>query len=314
MCKASIIIPAYNAGGYIGETLRSISEQTFSDFECIVIDDGSKDNTLEEVSKHPDNRVRVISQANSGGPAHPRNVGVSAAKGEYVFIFDADDVMEPNKLETYIGIFGSNKRVDFIFSDFSVIDEKGQVVKPRFLADYSSFRRSLKKMEESIFEFNMENFIEDIVSANFIGTSGVAFKKSLVDKTMLFDESVSSGDDKLAWVKLSKFSKFYFCDKVLHSYRVRPGSISNNNSEKLLKNKIMVLAKIGEISRGKQERDAIATKLGEYNYSLGYCYFLQKKYSLSRHHYMKANFRENFRKCATAILKTYVARLLDFLR
>jgi len=88
--KVSIVIPLYNKALYVERALDSIGAQTFSDFEVIVVDDGSTDNGASVVARYPDPRVRLITQSNAGpGPA--RNAGIGEAQGEFVAFLDADD-------------------------------------------------------------------------------------------------------------------------------------------------------------------------------------------------------------------------------
>jgi len=91
MPKVSVIIPTYNYGRFLGEALQSVLDQTFDDFDLIVVDDGSTDNTKEVVASFEDNRIKYIYQQNRGVAA-AQNVGILASKGEYVALLGADDV------------------------------------------------------------------------------------------------------------------------------------------------------------------------------------------------------------------------------
>ncbi len=99
----SVIIPLYNKAPYVGRALRSVSAQTFQDFEVIVVDDGSNDGGAEVVRAHPDTRFRLVSQENAG-PGAARNRGLAEAKGELVAFLDADDEWLPRFLETCVGL------------------------------------------------------------------------------------------------------------------------------------------------------------------------------------------------------------------
>jgi glycosyltransferase involved in cell wall biosynthesis len=310
MPKASIIIPAYNAENYIAATLDSIFAQSYSDFECIIVDDGSSDNTLAVVRNYKDARVKVIAQPNSGGPAKPRNVGVAAASGEYIFIFDSDDIMMSQKLKTYMDIFEKNSNVDVIFSDFQVIDEQGKVVSESFLSEYQSFRRICEKESDNAFKLDMANFHEEIIKANFIGTSGVAFRASVA--TPVFDERFLSGDDKLAWVVLAKTKNFYFVNIPLHQYRKREGSISSKNVERLLVNKIKILAEIGYLCKSPAASKAVTEKKNEYLYNLGYLYRTQKKYADAISTFKAIKNITEFPKVFIAVIKVVIFKIKDF--
>lgn len=310
MPKASIIIPAYNAENYIAATLDSIFSQSYSDFECIIVDDGSSDNTLAVVRNYKDARVKVIAQTNSGGPAKPRNAGVASASGEYIFIFDSDDIMMSQKLKTYMDIFEKNSNVDVIFSDFQVIDEQGKVISESFLSEYQSFRRICEKESDNVFKLNMANFHEEIIKANFIGTSGVAFKASVA--TPVFDERFVSGDDILAWALLAKTQSFYFVNTPLHQYRKREGSISSKNIERLLTNKIKILTEIGTLCESPTASKAIRVKKNEYFYSLGYLYRSQKSYADAMRAYKAIRDITEFPKVSIALVKVVIFKIKDF--
>lgn len=310
MPKASIIIPAYNAENYIAATLDSIFAQSYSDFECIVVDDGSSDNTLAVVRNYKDARVKVIAQPNSGGPAKPRNVGVAAASGKYIFIFDSDDIMMPQKLKTYMDIFAKNSNVDVIFSDFQVIDEQRKVISESFLSEYQSFRRICEKESDNVFKLDMSNFHEEIIKANFIGTSGVAFKASVV--TPVFDDRFVSGDDILAWASLAKTQNFYFINTPLHQYRKREGSISSKNIERLLTNKIKILTEMAALCESRDACKAITGKKNEYFYSLGYLYRTQKKYADAMRAYKSIKNITERPKVFVALIKVMIFKIKDF--
>ena len=101
MPKVSVIIPTYNAMTYLPETVESVLRQTYSNFELLIIDDGSSDQTVQWVSQLVDSRVRLISQENQGASV-ARNTGIAHAQGEYVAFLDADDLWEPTKLEQQV--------------------------------------------------------------------------------------------------------------------------------------------------------------------------------------------------------------------
>src|SRR5688572_21897696 len=109
----SVIIPAYNAALYIGETIQSILAQTYADWEIIIINDGSTDNTPEILKKHTDKRISVINREN-GGVASARNEGLLKSKGEYVVFFDADDLMSPEFLQSRVNVLRNKKEIGFV--------------------------------------------------------------------------------------------------------------------------------------------------------------------------------------------------------
>ncbi len=121
---ATIIVPAFNVAATLDETLRSLLLQTFGDFELIVVDDGSSDDTAEIVRAHTDPRVRMIQQANRG-LAGARNTGIAQARGKYIAFCDADDLWAPEKLERHIAHLEARPDVGISFSGSQMIDERG---------------------------------------------------------------------------------------------------------------------------------------------------------------------------------------------
>ncbi|MBR3022692.1 MAG: glycosyltransferase [Bacteroidaceae bacterium] len=124
----SVIIPAFNASSFIGEAIQSVINQTYRDWELIIVDDCSTDNTIEVVSSFAENnsRIQLIkSDIHSGGyPSIPRNKGIESAKGRYIAFLDADDIWEPDKLDSQIALFDGNTPI--VFSNYQVISKYGE--------------------------------------------------------------------------------------------------------------------------------------------------------------------------------------------
>lgn len=126
----SVIMPAYNASFFIGEAIQSVINQKYHDWELIVVDDCSTDNTVEVVSffVNVDSRIHLIlSHFHSGGyPSVPRNEGIKVAKGRYVAFLDADDIWMPDKLDSQIALFDGHTPI--VFSNYQVITENGKML------------------------------------------------------------------------------------------------------------------------------------------------------------------------------------------
>jgi glycosyltransferase involved in cell wall biosynthesis len=114
--RVSVIIPAYNAASFIAATLKSAIDQTFRDFEIIVIDDGSTDETRVIVERYKDSRVFLISQQNAG-PGAARNRGIAVAKGTFIALLDSDDLWEPTYLETMVDFLTPHPETSVVFPD-----------------------------------------------------------------------------------------------------------------------------------------------------------------------------------------------------
>ena len=124
----SIILPAFNASGFIRDAIQSIINQTYRDWELIIVDDCSTDNTADVVLSFSerDSRIQLIkSDVHSGGyPSIPRNKGIERAKGRYIAFLDADDIWEPDKLDSQIALFDG--KTPIVFSNYQVISKNGE--------------------------------------------------------------------------------------------------------------------------------------------------------------------------------------------
>lgn len=127
--QASIIMPAYNVAPWIGQALDSVLRQTVSDWECIVINDGSSDNTSAVVSSIKDSRIKLLQQENAGVAA-ARNKGLGVARGRYITFLDADDIWHPNALERLCAALDANPACDLCWGDFVRFDDDTKVIMP----------------------------------------------------------------------------------------------------------------------------------------------------------------------------------------
>jgi len=124
--KLSVIIASYNHQDYIAETLRSLEEQTYQDFEIIIIDDGSTDRTVE-VAKSAQSRAQIYTQENQGVVA-ARNHGVSLAKGRYICFVDSDDVVLPERFAKQVVLLEGEPELGLVFADALIIDSQGKEI------------------------------------------------------------------------------------------------------------------------------------------------------------------------------------------
>ncbi|MEO1186284.1 MAG: glycosyltransferase family 2 protein, partial [Cyanobacteria bacterium J06636_27] len=138
MKKVSVIIPVYNAEKYIAATVQSVLSQTYKNFEIIIVDDGTPDNSVKICQKFNDSRIRIIHQANRGLPG-ARNTGIRHAQGDYLAFLDADDIWLPEKLEKHVEHLNSSPTVGISFCYSAFINEQGNSTgicqKPRKLYD-----------------------------------------------------------------------------------------------------------------------------------------------------------------------------------
>ncbi len=200
MVKVSVIIPTYNYGEFIGDAIDSVLNQTYKDYEIIIVDDGSTDNTIEILEEYRDKAdIRYFYQENKG-PAAARNLGVKKSTGKYISFLDADDVYVPEKLEEQVDILNNNKKVGLVYSDFLY-------TKKNLHSNYYHYR--CKSYD------NQEKALQHLWRENYINTSTVMTVKDYLLELGLFNEKFRYAEDYDLWMRLGKNYKFYCIHKPL---------------------------------------------------------------------------------------------------
>ena len=141
MCKVTVIIPCYNAGKYLLETISSIKEQTFTNWEIIIVDDGSTDSETKNILLNIDKneKIKLIYQENKG-PAHARNTGIAHAKGKFILPLDADDKISPYYMEEAIPLFKNNNNLGIVYCRAQKFGkESGEWILPEYSARQMAF-------------------------------------------------------------------------------------------------------------------------------------------------------------------------------
>ena len=211
MPKISVIIPAYNAMNYLPETLKSVLKQTFTDFEILIVNDGSSDDIVEWVSQITDPRVKLISQTNQGVSA-ARNMGIRKSQGEYIALLDADDLWEPVKLEKQVRKLEANPSIGLVYTWTSFID---QFSKPTGVSIVSHLEGNVWK---------------DIVVRDMISTgSSTMIRSECFDKVGLFDSDLCIGEDRDMWTRIAAIYPFAVIKEPLTLYRRHPQNTTKSN-------------------------------------------------------------------------------------
>lgn len=213
----SIVIPAYNASAYIGETLQSVFAQTFADYEVIVINDGSPDSEVfERAIEHYRERIRYISQKN-GGASSARNAGLRAAQGQLIAFLDADDLWSPNYLDEQLK-FIREQNCDLACADALVAGDSPDAGK--------TYMEAVMKTAPGSGEVT---FLQLLSSERSLITSGVVARRDLILKVGLFDLSLRNAQDFDLWLRLALHgARLAYHRKVLLKYRARLGSLSGD--------------------------------------------------------------------------------------
>lgn len=282
MTNVSIVIPAYNAQDYILPTLQSIANQTHKDFECIVVNDGSTDNTADIVEQFNDKRFRCVSIKNSGGPARPRNVGIEQAEGEFIFLFDSDDLMVPDKIEKTLHCFEQFPQAMLVCTNFSTIDETGNLVSDNYLEKYGNLWSLVSTQPRVASRIASDDAFTSLLKRNYIGTSSVALKKSLVtEQGLRFDERLKNSDDRLFWHEVTALADICFLNEVLHQYRLRKGNITSRGIMGRGESKLIAFDRIMQLCKTEYQRGLVRKIVSVDAASMAWGYRKEKSFTKS---------------------------------
>jgi glycosyltransferase involved in cell wall biosynthesis len=273
----SVIIPTYNSAQYLPETIESVLSQSWKNFEIIVVDDGSTDNTSEILRGIQSDKIQYIRQDNSGGPSKPRNVGIHRARGKYVALFDSDDLMAKEKLEEAVGFLERYPDLGLLFANFEVCNERGEGFPGTFLDGLIAFGEIQKKqVGEKWFIIESAVAYQELFLQNFIGTSGVVVPKSVFLSVGGFDESIAGPEDRDMWLRISNLYSVGYLDIVGHRYRRRQSGIMGRGPSVLAPYNIRVWRKQLEAGlphplnrQARRNIAAVMFDLGYYWQSIG---------------------------------------------
>lgn len=211
MPAVSVIVPSYNRAHLLGRALRSVARQTYKDFEVIVVDDGSTDDTEGVVKEFPSLNIRYIRHERNKGEAAARNTGVMAARGEFIAFLDSDDEWLPEKLEKQMAVFaGQSPKVGIVYSDMCEIERNGR----RRL-----WRSPTFMPEDGCFYMKALNY-----KVYGIGIGSAIVRRECFDKAGLFDERLSYYVDFDFFIRLSRDYYFYHLKEPLINYHVTEDS------------------------------------------------------------------------------------------
>ena len=244
--RVSVIVPAYNAAVYLPYAIDSVLAQMYTSWEIVIVDDGSTDHTRTVVDSYRlklQDKLQYIYQPNRGLPA-ARNVGIRAARGEYVALLDADDVWLPQRLARGVTVLDADPETGVVHARVVRIDPQGSItgqlkVDPKYMsgqiAHYIYTRRA------------------------HIVCPTVMFRKSCLQSAGWFDETMQATEDRDLWFRIALHSRVAFIDEVLAYYRLSPTSMTSN-LDRLLKGQLRFVA--------KHYKSGAATRL-EYLQALG---------------------------------------------
>jgi glycosyltransferase involved in cell wall biosynthesis len=296
----SIIIPAYNVASFIGETLTTVFAQTFTDFEVIIVNDGSPDTEEFERALQPYiDRICYLKQENHGASA-ARNTGLRAARGEWIAFLDADDLWAPKYLEDQLGFIREHD-CDLACADAMI-----------FGVSADAGRSYMDSLMGTAPPAGRVTFLELVNADRSLITSGIVVRRELVLEVGLFDEALRNAQDFDLWLRLARHgAHLAYQRKVLLSYRSRPNSLSGDaiNSHK---RELLVFDKIEQSyeftpAERLEVTEVIRNRRALLEYELGKLYLIPGEFARACESFANANTLQRNWKPRLALWLTMLA-------
>lgn len=220
----SIVIPTYNRAGLIGKAIQSILDQSYENWELIVVDNYSDDNTKEVIESFNDDRILMLFTPRTGSVAASRNLGVAHSNGEWIAFLDSDDWWLPEKLKHVSKAMRNSP--DLIYHDLQIVNANGAPMRQK--------RTKSRKLKEPI-------YLHLLLNGNNIALSSVVVRKTIFTQVDGMNESPSlfAVEDYDTWLRIAQITnRFKYINKTLGVYRLHDGNIGKINNFKYLSNAI----------------------------------------------------------------------------
>jgi glycosyltransferase involved in cell wall biosynthesis len=243
----TVIIPCYNYGRFLNDALESVLAQTYGMWECLVVDDGSKDNTREVATRfvQQDDRFRYLIQENSGVSA-ARNTALKEANGTYIQLLDADDLIEKDKLALQVAYFDANEKVDLIYSNIKFFKDgdRASTSEPKLLQNNKGVSG------------NGETLLKALVEDNIFLPGCVLFRKSLYQDVGLFKKGIEGIEDWDYFYRAALLHKTFHFDARAGTCLLsrNHGNNASGNNLKMLKHKIIARKALMQETKTAVER------------------------------------------------------------
>ncbi|MEI9978134.1 MAG: glycosyltransferase family A protein [Edaphobacter sp.] len=229
MATVDVIIPAFNAAKYLPAAIESVISQTFEDWQILLVDDGSTDNTAEVVAPFLDrlgSKIRFIKQNNRGVSA-ARNTAIQASTAEFLALLDADDLWLPCRLSESLKILAERPQAGLAYSLLTHIDSEGRLGE--------TFEGNRRNAQGRIAPYIYMRKVE-------LPTPTITLRRRCLDEVGIFDETMRATEDRDLWLRIALRYEVAFVPKVLTYYRATPNS-ATSDSQRMLKAQLKFIHK-----------------------------------------------------------------------
>ncbi|MBF0522910.1 MAG: glycosyltransferase [Candidatus Omnitrophica bacterium] len=279
MMKVSVIIPTYNRAQYLKHALDSVFQQTYTDFEVVVVDGGSIDNTKEVLNDYKSayqGKIKCFFCENKGAAA-ARNFGVKHASGEWIAFLDSDDLWLPYKLEQQIKFLDETPDVSLVYSLYESFDDRGSCVSD-VLANY------YKVLPQG-------NVLPELLLRCFIWTSTVVMRRNLFKEMNGFNERLRIGEDYDLWLRVAQKHQIGAVKNVLARYRQHDSNIMKEDRKNFDPSEVMVIQNF--VKNNPKELEKVSdlewkNRLAQPYFDLGYQLMHQGQLKPSRRFFKEA--------------------------
>lgn len=227
--KVSVVIPTYNRSAYLAEAIASVLAQTFQDFEIVIVDDGSTDDTAQMVKALAEPRIRYLEQDHRGVSA-ALNIGWRAARGDFIARLDSDDLWLPTLLQELVTRLEEDKTRGAAYARARGMNAQGEL---------------LTQLVGTSERFPGET-LKSLVYGDFVSPMAVVIRRSALDEVGGYDESLIGNEDWDVWIRIARHYGIAYVAKILALYRFHAQNLTRTNSdrmERLMQDRVRVLDK-----------------------------------------------------------------------
>jgi glycosyltransferase involved in cell wall biosynthesis len=282
--RVSVVVPVYNRGKYIHETISSVLAQTFRDFEVIAVDDGSTDESRSVLEAFGE-AIRVLEHPNrtNRGQSASINLGLRAARGELIAILDSDDVWLPEKLATQVKFLDAHPEVGLVYGNGWAIDETGR-------------RRYVIYGPEHREESDAKRVLMDCYF--FLPTNSL-IRSQIMREAGFFDETLRAAQDHDMAIRIAEITRLAYINQQMFYYRRHGDSISVKSADRRWRNGFLVLSKAA--ARYPYPASIIRKRKAVLHFRLGQCDVKSRRFLSALSHFVAAGLLDPMR--AVAVLR-----------
>jgi len=254
MQKVSVIMPCFNHGRFVADSVNSVLSQTHRDLELIIAEDRSSDNSWEVISRlaAKDSRIKAIRHERNQGLSKSRNAALRVASGEFIAFCDSDDLWEPEKLDVQVNLLTTRQDYAVVYCDTLIIDDDGVPTGQCFSKLYPPPKTASGWL------------FPELAVRNFINIQSVLMRKECLQQVGPFDETIDWIQDWWYWIQLSRHHQFLYLQQPLARYRVHRGSTNVAHRSSYCLNRLKVFRRIV-----RQYPDLSLRAKADINYEMG---------------------------------------------